>query len=1170
MISLILFAGMVLHAADGATISAPRPLASRIVLSANSKPFATIVYGRESKAVAEFIRREILQKSGVKLSLLADTDKKITDFRQNLIVLGNLATNQACDYLYRNLYTYEDRYFPGGKGYVVRTLLNPLGKGSNIVVLGGSTPAGVKKAAEIFIKTLVKQNGKLFIKPQLLVKWGKDFKGTNYFPYRMTAGRGPLQAAVKYLRTGDKKYAEQYKKDLFKYYKRPNHLFSYYSSMLWDVMEASGAFSDAERLQVVNKELKFMRGSEGYNFFFFNYYKPEGHRRKPKEFYNRVLGNHVTRAGMGFYFGYRYFDKYYQGQVPKSELKKWSSLRDSLWSSFFKSYRNLDESYSQHGFGGSLDNTLVVGLAEPELSKVFFKQKLGRKMADYVFTHVNNMGKMPVVGDGGGIYGPSNLFSKLAYAYNDGRYLYMAQKTGNGAISTDEPIRGFVTDLKPVVPREYLGAFAVKPHSIWPANPEADSFDKLSFRGGFNVLDSYLLIDGRGGLSHSYMDQNTIAEYSQNAQVWVCQPDEFSYLGLADHNAVSYYYNGLAPQKFPLQAKLANLANSKNFSYSHTYLPDYGNATWHRHVLSFKGRKPFAVIDLLVPKAPGNYRVNFNWHFLGNGKVKGQNSYYGQRIAGKRETGFFLTYPAPTDGIFEYKEPKRKKFMEKRYILPSELKFISLVLSKKSTSTSPVGMLTLLSAWRIHKSVTPTVKQIDQTSYIIKFDNQSFYIAMPLPGKRIYNNGKIKVTANFVAFSDKIMFLVNATQVTIGNQEVFKSEKAFTGEIAVSDLKLDKLFVGSTMSQTVSSPVSNLLTVGKTIKSLRIKSGTKLLKTKSGFIIGSANGTLVRFDAKLQKLNSFKTESEILSLISSNDKGILAGTASGKLYCLDANLNLQWQVSIPQCNRQALWYSLGGPKVKTLFTSEFSGKPMIFAGMGDETLQAISNDGKLLWNQLLRWGIPCEVIAGNFRGKGKELIAGTGIISPTPEMYIVTPAGKVISKSRVQNSGAGTGITLLKKIGGKLLAGTSRGTLGLYKINKDRPETRGYIHKIWDINLGRRLTGAVVVSQAGKKIIVAISNSGFVNAFDMQGRQLWFTDLNSSIKLIKPIPGENKLIAATLKKIFILTLQGKVLASQGLPEKVIDFSITQTNGNIFTTILTRNNITQLQLTINRK
>jgi hypothetical protein len=633
-------------------------------------------------------------------------------------------------------------------------------------------------------------------------------------------------------------------------------------------------------------------------------------------------------------------------------------------------------------------------------------------------------------------------------------------------------------------------------------------------------------------------------------------------LGLADHNAVSYYYNGLAPQNIPLQAKLANLVNSKNFSYSHTFLPDYGKADWHRHILSFRGRKPFAVIDLLEPKVAGDYQINFNWHFLGNGKVEDRNSYYGKRIAGRHETGFFLTYPASSAGVFEQLEPERKKLMERHYILPAELKFISLAFSKKSGGT-PVGMLTLLSAWRINKPAVPEVKQIDQTSYIVKFNDQSFYIVMPMPGKTAYDNGKVKAIADFAAFSDKTMFLVNATQVTINNQDIFKKEKAFTGEIAVNNPELSKILAENVISQTVSETTPTLPAVGKIVKSLEIKSGTKILRTESGFIIGTADGNIVSYDSGLHEQKSFKAAGEVLSLINSKDKGILAGTSSGKLYSFDSHLNPKWQVSIPQCNHQGLWYSLRGPKVKTLFTTEFNGKSMIFAGMGDEMLQAVSSDGKLLWNRLLKWGIPCEFVAGDFRGQGKELIAGIGIIAQTPEMYMISPAGKIHFKSRVQNSGSG-GMTLLKQTDGKLLVGTSRGTLGLYEVNK------AAILKVWDIKLGRRLNGAALVMQSGKKIIAAISDSGFVNAFDMQGKHLWFTNLNSPVKFIKALPNGNGFITVTLKNISIINPGGEELASQKVPGEVLDFSISQMNGKTFATILTAASITQLQLNTNNQ
>ncbi len=1158
ILSLILLAGLTFQATAGGGLPAPRPLAAQINLTLGGKPAATIIYGRESKQIAEFLQKAIARKTGVQLPVLPDSAKDILKFRNNLIVMGNLATNQLCDFLYRNLYTYEDRYFPGNDGYVIRTLLDPLGNGSNIIVLGGSDQAGIARAARLFLQKINIENKHSFFKPQLLVKWGKGFKDINYFPYRMTAGRGPLRAAVSYLRAGDIKYAKQYKQELNRYFKHPGHLYSYYSLMLWDVMESSGVFSDAERLEIVNKQLAFMRGTEGYKYFFFQYFIPEAQKRRPKQFFNRTLGNHVSRAGLGFYFGNRYFSKYYRGEIPDAELKRWEVLLKNLWTSFFKCYRNLDESYSQHGFGGSHDNTLIVALAEPEWSKEFFKKNIARKMADYAFSRVNNLGKMAVLGDGGGITAPANLFSKLAYAYNDGSYLFMAGKAGSGAVSTDEPIRGFATDLKPVEPQKHLGAFALQPFSIWPEKPVPDSFDKLSFRGGFKVLDPFLLIDGRGWMSHSYMDQNSIAEFSQNGQIWVCEPDAFSFSEMSQHNSVTFYHNGLAPESVPTQALLKKACNTKSFAYSHTCLPGYGNTQWHRYVLFFRNKGPFAVLDLLALKdnIPGDYLANFNWHFLGSGQLSEKNSFYGQRTQGKHTVGFFLSHSPADAGMYVSQNAKRRKILEKIYVISPELKFYSVIMNQTAGPDAPAGMLTLLSSWRDRKPLVPQVRQYNAMCYRVDFDRQSYYIMVPVPGKKACAFGRIKAVADFVAFSHKVMFAINASSVTINGKELIDKATPFTGEITIDCQDFDAL--PGNQSHSINKPdpgISYLPESGGILHTNNVKAGTALLKTNTGYVVGTATGELICFDSNLKKQNSFQCKGEVLSLIIDKKQNILAGTASGNLYCFDRSLNKRWQTSIPQKNFRVPWFSLGGPRVKTLFSTDFNGKSLILAGMGDSTLQALDSNGKLLWNRLVEWGVAAQIV------KSKEyLIAGTGIISPTPEMYVISPAGKILGKTRAQNSGPGTGITLLRQVDNGLLVGTSSGALGLYYM-----DSLCKMQLRWNVNLGRKATDAVIIQNGTEKIIVVTSESGFINAFSIKKKQLWFTNLHNPVKLLKRLTEAGKLLAATGNEVFILNYHGRVIASRKFTGRIVDMSSHQISGRNLITVLTSEKIIQFDL-----
>ena len=50
-----------------------------------------------------------------------------------LILLGNLNTNRAVLPLYASYYCFDDALYPGGEGYDLRTMINPYGKGGNVI-----------------------------------------------------------------------------------------------------------------------------------------------------------------------------------------------------------------------------------------------------------------------------------------------------------------------------------------------------------------------------------------------------------------------------------------------------------------------------------------------------------------------------------------------------------------------------------------------------------------------------------------------------------------------------------------------------------------------------------------------------------------------------------------------------------------------------------------------------------------------------------------------------------------------------------------------------------------------------------------------------------------------------------------------------------------------------
>src|SRR5262245_23907069 len=106
--------------------------------------------------IAETLARTLEHRVGAYPEVVADTTLMPTrssplpqSYRDHtLIVLGNLGTNRAILPLYARYLCATDATYPGGDGYDLRTIVNPYGTRSNVILAGGSTLRGVTRAVE--------------------------------------------------------------------------------------------------------------------------------------------------------------------------------------------------------------------------------------------------------------------------------------------------------------------------------------------------------------------------------------------------------------------------------------------------------------------------------------------------------------------------------------------------------------------------------------------------------------------------------------------------------------------------------------------------------------------------------------------------------------------------------------------------------------------------------------------------------------------------------------------------------------------------------------------------------------------------------------------------------------------------------------------------------------
>ncbi|MBU0609052.1 MAG: PQQ-binding-like beta-propeller repeat protein, partial [Armatimonadetes bacterium] len=334
--------------------------------------------------------------------------------------------------------------------------------------------------------------------------------------------------------------------------------------------------------------------------------------------------NHATRAAMGFYYGWRHFNKLYRPELSW-ELDLWRARLQDFWAACFAGFRPFEDSLSQHALGGSMDNTLSIALMEPAWAQDFIQSGRAHLMGERCLAITNNLGQTVLLGDTGvGDYAAS-VFAKLAYLLNDGRYRFMVEHRGLMVSSTsDEPFRGFDVGLPPVPPRDAVGLQVIPADELYFRSAirtredvdMAKAFDKLAMRSGFGRDDEYLMIDGVAGGSHSYDDANSLGEFSANGRRWLCEIDIFNGPTMSFHNAVTVARDGLGDPRVPQAAELIARAQGPDWAYTATRLPKYNGTAWTRHVL-WQPRRYTFVVDEMTADESGDYSFVLGWRSLG-------------------------------------------------------------------------------------------------------------------------------------------------------------------------------------------------------------------------------------------------------------------------------------------------------------------------------------------------------------------------------------------------------------------------------------------------------------------------------------------------------------------------------------------------------------------------
>ncbi|MBI3944295.1 MAG: VCBS repeat-containing protein, partial [Armatimonadetes bacterium] len=587
----------------------------------------------------------------------------------HVVALGNLMTNRVLGDLYLLERVCCDARFPGEDGYVLRSIHNPFLNGRNVIEVGGSTEAGVARAAERLAQILAEKGPVLSPLLEVSLPEGapeRNAVASNREAYEARlADRDPsgLMALVanclrSYSRTGDPEAAALLNRATEPFLELARRLVADAAAgrevdgdmpmatvdgvpMAWQAVEDLPAFSDADRAAMAEgiTLLASVSWLANRDYQVTPNYR-SNHRGIIASF---LLGLYVARHFPDNEAGRRILeraDRYYTGN-----LRSWKPVEDA-------------------SFYAAINTNQTLRYARLRPAWHWFDGGPARQWAEYCLRLTDNRGYMPGMGDGGD--GPlrDTLTALCAWRFRDGR---LAWALDRGAANRTE----FITDVPRVAPADLVG-INVLPLDQWiydrtadylslpqayetakKAIPRARTYDKLVLRAGLEPGDAYCLLSGFNYGHHSHMDANAICTFVDRGQLFLF---DHGYMveQLQEHCTLAIVRDGVW-RRPPEVAELAAVGDFPRAGLVASTLRDNNGVDWTRHVIWAKGRA-FIVIDGLQAREGGTYGVQAVWRSRGAVEVNPTGM-----TALREGVRFRLVHPsgatiAPRECAFQFRE----------------------------------------------------------------------------------------------------------------------------------------------------------------------------------------------------------------------------------------------------------------------------------------------------------------------------------------------------------------------------------------------------------------------------------------------------------------------------------------------------------------------------------
>jgi len=588
---------------------APLPLQKAILVAApgQARTLLRDALAHKQVAVEEVPPEAALAENGLQWrpELLAGT----------VVLLGGIHTNRAMLPLYAHSLSLGDAAYPGGPGFVVRTIARPFGPGTAAIALEASTPAGEAAAVARFGELLDRLEGGKF-PPTLEAHLSEE--------RQRDAGTVP-DLGMRYLLTGRPEYAREGFRRLRQAMEAETGFFRYgdygIERYVWEyhyLQDAPGVAPEEVReidqgllLTAVQSAGQWWRCKDGRS----------------------IGGRHQTMGTSAFTAAvHLLLRRGNPNEEARQLLELWWAESQAYWrnacSTFHDDLEGIPTYYSPEP---TLEWALRLGLDG------YLRDQLPLVIRR-AYAVVDNLGCYA----GTGTYEecrPGDLFKPVPWGwllaaanfFHPGQgYDWLRQNLPNTGIGTWGVARNFGgarTFARPGASGPPEGWLGILPVPLGPyryrqlaqdrqearaqgqrylAAPLERCFEKLCFRDSFSRQGQYLVLEGYqtpAADNQPPRDANSLIRYTDLGHIWLHANTEKS--GNLFRSAV-FCTDGLNDSPQPAGCELQAWHNGSRIGLAASCFPDYGASDWTRNVIWRRGRY-FVVIDLLQQNREGKF-----------------------------------------------------------------------------------------------------------------------------------------------------------------------------------------------------------------------------------------------------------------------------------------------------------------------------------------------------------------------------------------------------------------------------------------------------------------------------------------------------------------------------------------------------------------------------------